>query len=134
MAAFDGKDVIVKLTHSGTSARICAKTKTLTIGGEAIDITQDCDNGFRKMLQSPGTRSLDIAIEGILEDGAFLGVMLNPATSDLSFAGEITFPSMWKVTGEFFVSGVSVGAENGTGTTISMTLQSNGAWTSAVPT
>jgi hypothetical protein len=60
--------------------------------------------------------------------------MLNPATSDLSFEGEITFPSMWKVTGEFFVSGVSVGAENGTGTTISMTLQSNGAWTSAVPT
>lgn len=134
MAAFDGKDVIVKLTHSGSSARICAKTKTLTIGGEAIDITQDCDNGFRKMLQSPGTRSLDIAIEGILEDGAFLGVMLNPATSDLSFAGEITFPSMWKVVGDFFVSGVSVGAENGAATTISMTLQSNGAWTSSVPT
>lgn len=134
MAAFDGKDVIVKLTYSGASTRICAKTKTLTIGGEAIDITQDCDNGFRKMLQSPGTRSLDIAIEGILEDGAFLGVMLNPATSDLSFAGEITFPSMWKVAGDFFVSGVSVGAENGAGTTISMTLQSNGAWTSAVPT
>jgi len=134
MAAFDGKDVIVKLTYSGTSARICAKTKTLTIGGEAIDITQDCDNGFRKMLQSPGTRSLDIAIEGILEDGAFLGVMLNPATSDLSFAGEITFPLMWKVAGDFFVSGVSVGAENGAATTISMTLQSNGAWTSSVPT
>ena len=134
MAAFDGKDVVVKLTYSGSSTRICAKTTTLTIGGEAIDLTQDCDNGFRKMLQTPGTRSLDIAIEGIMEDGALLGVLLDPATSDRSFAGEITFPAMWKVTGDFFVSGVSVGAEIGTAVTISMTLQSNGVWTSTVAT
>ena len=134
MAAMDGKDVVVKLTLSGSMARVCSKSKTVTIGGEPIDITQDCDNGFRKLMETASTRSIDIAVEGLMEGGEVLALLSDPTKTDFNVAGEITFPGLWTISGNFFITGFSSGAEIGAATTVSFTLQSSGAWTRAVPT
>ena len=132
MAAFDGKDVIIKLKTGATLARICAKTKTFTVAGEAIDITQDCDNGFVKTLSTPSTRSISASVEGVMENGEILGVLTDPAKNDFELEGEITFPGLYTYAGNFFVSGFSAGAEIGTAVTVSFTMTSSGAWTRAV--
>jgi len=134
MAAMDGKDVIVKLKLGASLARVCAKSKTVTIGGEPIDITQDCDNGFRKLMETGGTRSIDIAIEGLMEGGEALALLSDPTKTDFNVEGELTFPGLWTIAGNFFITGFSSGAEIGTAVTVSFTLQSSGAWTRTVPT
>lgn len=133
MAAFDGKDVIIKLKTGASLTRVCAKTKTFTVNGEAIDITQDCDGGFAKTLATAGTRSITLAVEGIMEDGTLLGKMTDPASASAEFDGEITFPSLFTFAGKFFVSGFSAGAEIGSAVTVSFTMTSSGAWTRTVP-
>lgn len=134
MAAMDGKDVVVKLTLSGSMARVCAKSKTMTLGGESIDITQDCDAGFRTLMPTGSTRSIDIALEGLMTGGEVLALLSDPTKTVFNVAGEITFPDLWTISGNFFLSGFSSGAEIGTATTVSFTMQSSGAWTRAVPT
>lgn len=134
MAAFDGRDVIVKLKHGATLSRVCAKTKTFTIGGEPIDVTQDCDDGFRKLLITNGTRSLDIAVEGLMENGDLLGALTDPAATTFQFDGEVTFPGLWVIAGKFNITGFSAGAEVGAATTVSFTMQSSGAWTRVAAT
>src|SRR5690625_8207 len=85
--AFSGRDILFYVGDEAV-ARICARTKILTIGSESIDITQDCDGALRKLMDEPASRFLDMAVEGILTQDDWLKQALD--TSSNVFLNEYT--------------------------------------------
>jgi predicted secreted protein len=61
---FIGRAVAVKI---GTVYVATARTKSLTINNEAVDITSDGDKGIQRMLARAGQKGVEVSIEG-LED------------------------------------------------------------------
>src|SRR5690554_1092556 len=123
--AFSGRDILFYVGDGTTGARICARSKTLTIGSESIDITQDCDGAFRKLMDEPASRFLDMAVEGILTQDDWLTQALD--TSSNVFLNEYTMviPGFGSITGDFFISNFELGAPHDDATTFSATVQSS---------
>lgn len=124
MAAFVGRTVVVEV---GGSAIAGARTKSFTIGNEPVDITSDDDSGFRTMLDTAGTKTLDMTIEGVTKDDALIA--LASGSSGLLEGVEITLPGVGTIAGDFFVASVEIGATYNEATTFSASLQSSGAYT-----
>src|SRR5690625_8054369 len=122
--AFSGRDILFYVGDE-TGARICARTKTLTIGSESIDITQDCDGAFRKLMDEPASRILDMAIEGILTQDDWLKQALD--TSSNVFLNEYTLviPGIGSITGDFFISDFEIVAPHDDAVTLNATVQSS---------
>lgn len=127
--AFSGRDILFYVGDGTEGARICARSKTLTIGSESIDITQDCDGAFRKLLDEPASRFLDMAVEGVLTQDDWLLQALD--TSSNVFLNEYTMviSGVGSITGDFFISNYELGAPHDDAVTFSATVQSSGEWT-----
>ena len=126
---FAGRDVLFYVGDGTSGARICARTKTVTLGGESIDVTQDCDGAFRKLLDEPASRFLDMSIEGVLAQDDWLKQALD--TSSNTFLDEYTLviPGVGSITGDFFISDFELGAPHDDAVTFTATVQSSGEWT-----
>lgn len=126
--AFSGRDILFYVGDGTSGAKMCARSKTLTIGSESIDITQDCDGAFRKLMDEPASRFLDIAVEGLLTQDDWLLQALD--TSSNVFLNEYTLviPGIGSITGDFFISNFELGAPHDNATTFSATVQSSGEW------
>lgn len=113
-----------------TGVQFCAQTKSITLGSESIDVTSDCDNGFRTLLSEPAQRSIDMSVEGILRQDDFVGPIIDP-TSPTAFLEEWTLdiPGIGAVSGDFFLSNFELGAPYNEATTFSASVQSSGEWT-----
>src|SRR5690625_1394490 len=127
--AFSGRDVLFYVGDGTSGAKICARTKTLTIGSESIDITQDCDGAFRKLMDEPASRFLDMSVEGILTQDDWLKQALD--TSSNVFLDEYTLviPGIGSISGDSFISYFEVGAPHADAVTLSATVQSSGECT-----
>jgi predicted secreted protein len=62
---YSGRLIKVKI---GTATIGNIISKTVTHAREAVDVTTDDQNGWRRVLPEPGARSLDIAFEGVASD------------------------------------------------------------------
>lgn len=102
--------------------------KTISINNEPIDITTDDDSGFRTLLGDPGTRSLDLSIEGVTDNTVFL-TAATAGTTALLLSYEIRFTGIGIVAGDFYLSSVELGAPYNESVTFSAKLQSSGAFT-----
>lgn len=107
---------------------ICATSKTISINNEPIDITSDCDSGFRTMLAEPGTRSCDISIEGITKDDDLL-VQATGAGSVLLQGYEVDVAGVGTIAGDFYLNSVELGAPTAESVTFTASLQSSGTFT-----
>lgn len=127
--AFSGRDILFYVGDGTDGARICARSKTLTIGSDSIDITQDCDGAFRKLMEEPASRFLDMAVEGVLTQDDWLLQALD--TSSNVFLNEYTMviSGLGSITGDFFISNYELGAPHDDAVTFSATVQSSGEWT-----
>lgn len=134
MAAIAGRDVRVYYKTSAAAAYglvAGAKTENFTINNEPIDITDKDDAGVRTMLNSIGTKSVDISVEGVLATDTFLQLAVNAAASGgalhlFKFDGA----SHGDLEGSFFINSFSAEGSEGTDpTTFTMSLQSGGAIT-----
>lgn len=127
--AFSGRDILFYVGDGTDGARICARSKTLTIGSESIDITQDCDGAFRRLMDEPASRFLDMAVEGVLTQDDWLLQALD--TSSNVFLSEYTMviSGVGSITGNFFISNYELGAPHDDAVTFSATVQSSGEWT-----
>lgn len=124
MAAFVGR----KATLSKGQTLVAAiRTKSASINNEPVDITTDDDNGFRTMLQDPGTKTLDLTVEGIIKDATLLTIAMS--TTDILEAFSLLFPTIGTLAGDFVVTGFETGAPVNEAATFSCTLQSSGAFT-----
>lgn len=127
--AFSGRDILFYVGDGTDGARICARSKTLTIGSESIDITQDCDGAFRRLMDEPASRFLDMAVEGVLTQDDWLLQALD--TSSNVFLSEYTMviSGVGSIKGDFFISNYELGAPHDDAVTFSATVQSSGEWT-----
>jgi predicted secreted protein len=65
MSRYGGRDVIVNI--GGVPVAV-VREKTLTHNKEAVDVTADEDNGWRRLLPIAGTRSIDASVSGVCDD------------------------------------------------------------------
>ena len=111
-----------------TGTLFIARSKSITLGSESIDVTSDGDDGFRTLLSEPAQRSIDMSIEGVLRQDDFIGQLLDPSPAAFLQEYTLVFPQIGEVTGDFFLSNVELGAPYNEAVTFSATLESSGEW------
>jgi len=103
------------------------RTKSLTINGEGIDITNDDSLGWRKLLDQPAEVSVEITVAGILTDEVL-------ATEAVSTTDRVQYTRFeWpgatagRLDGDFYLSSFSTTGEYQGSATFEATFQSTGA-------
>ena len=124
MAAFVGRKATLS---KGATVVAAIRTKTAAINNEPVDITSDDDNGFRTLLQDPGTKSLDLTVEGVIKDATLLTVAMS--TTDILEGFSLLFPTIGTIAGDFVVASFEVAAPYNEAATFTASLQSSGAFT-----
>ncbi len=112
-----------------TGTLFVARTKTITLGSESIDVTSDSDNGFRTLLSEPAQRQIDMSVEGVLRQDDFILQYLDPSNTTFLEAYTLVFPGIGEVTGDFFLSSFESGAPYNEAATFSASVESSGEWT-----
>lgn len=104
-------------------------SKSISINNEPIDITNDDDSGFRTLLSDPGTRSIDLSVEGVTKNTTWL-TAATASTPALLKSYTIVFDtSLGTLSGDFYLSNVTLGAPTADKVSFSATLTSSGAFT-----
>ena len=124
MTAFVGRKATIT---KGSTPIAAIRTRTVSINNEPVDITSDDDNGFRTLLQDPGTKTLDLSIEGVAKDPTLLTSVMS--TTDITETLSILFPTIGTIAGDFVVASFEVAAPYNEAATFTASLQSSGAFT-----
>jgi predicted secreted protein len=125
MAAISGRKLRIK---RGSTAIAGARSDSITINNEPIDITDKDDAGWRTMLADVGVRSIDCEVEGILTDSTFLALAVGTASALLE-AYTIEVDGIGDFTGNFFLASFAVTGEQADATTFTASIQSSGTIT-----
>ena len=120
----------LRISRDGTAV-VGARTDSVTINNEPIDITDKDDLGWRTMLADAGVRSVSCEVEGVLKGADLLGVSVGAASALLEgctaeIEGIATF------TGDFYLQSIALGAEQADTVTFTATLESSGAVTATL--
>lgn len=131
MAAIKGRSIIVQ---RGGVTLAGVRTKSLTINGSPIDITNDDDAGVRKLMDEPGQIDVGISVSGILTNDALLQESLSASdrtqTTNFVMPGGWTgSPSYQSLSGNFFMASFSITGEYQGAATFEAEFQSAGAVT-----
>lgn len=125
MAEILGRKVTVSV---GGTVVATARTTSMTVNNEPVNITSAGDDGIRRLMDEPGEKSIEITLDG-LYDGASLYDLAQGASLltevVLTYAG-------YTLTGDFFLSSYNEGQPYNEAVTFSATLQSSGAVTKAI--
>jgi TP901-1 family phage major tail protein len=125
MAAISGRKVRIK---KGSTAIAGARSDSITINNEPIDITDKDDAGWRTYLADVGVRSIDCEVEGIVNDSTFLALAVGTASALLdTYTLEVL--GIGSFTGSFFLASFAVTGEQADATTFTATFQSSGTIT-----
>jgi TP901-1 family phage major tail protein len=125
MAAISGRKLRIK---RGSTAIAGARSDSITINNEPIDITDKDDAGWRTMLADVGVRSIDCEVEGILTDSTFLALAVGTASALLE-AYTLEIDSIGDFTGNFYLASFAVTGEQADATTFTASIQSSGTIT-----
>jgi TP901-1 family phage major tail protein len=130
MSAFAGRRAILSF-GSPLAAIAALTTKSMTLGNEAIDVTSEDDAGFRRLLDEPGTKTLDMSFEGVTKDVPSLNALITLAMSgtDVVETFSILFPQIGTMAGPFAITSLEIGAPHNEGSTFSCSIQSAGTFT-----
>ena len=124
MTAFVGRKATIT---KGATPIAAIRTRTVSINNEPVDITSDDDNGFRTLLQDPGTKTLDLSIEGVAKDATLLTSVMS--TTDIIETLSILFPTIGTIAGDFVVASFELAAPYNEAATFTASMQSSGAFT-----
>lgn len=122
------------LIKKGGTTLLGVSAKTITWGGEPIDITTDEDAGYRTFLNLSGVETLDISGSGVTKDEILRQLAL---TSGSKLLTDITieWPTVGTQTtgdtasGDFFFSSFGeTGGGSGDAISFDFSMQSSGAW------
>lgn len=130
MSAIKGRAVQV-LRNSTLLAGV--RTKSLKINGSPVDITTDDDSGWRAVLATPGQMEVEITVAGILTGDQLVSEALSTTdrtqTTSFTMPGWAGSPDHSTISGDFFLSALTVGAEYQGAATFEATFVSNGTIT-----
>jgi predicted secreted protein len=100
-----------------------ARTKTLSINNEIINVSSDGDAGLARYLNQPGEKAVELSVDGLMADDTLL---VKALSNDLSAALILTYPA-YTLTGSFVMPTYSEGFEYKGAITFSASFSSSGA-------
>lgn len=107
------------------------RTKSISVNGEPIDITNDDDVGWRKLLDQPGEVAVEITVAGILKNETL--IQESVSTTDRVQAMSFEWPggTPGSLSGDFYLSAFSITGEYQGAATFEATFVSSGTITFA---
>lgn len=102
-------------------------SRSLTVGAESIDFTNDDSDGYRALLAANGTRSLDLSVDGVTEDRILRGAALGTGSLMLTDI-TIEWPDGDTISGNFFFSNYSESGDTNQPGKFSASFQSSEEW------
>lgn len=133
MPAVAGRKVkIYEGTGPGATLIAGARSDSITINNEAIDVTDKGDDGWRTLLNDASVRSVEMTVSGLLKGTSLLAKALG-ATTNLLGDYEIRVEGMGTYSGEFHFSSLEITAPHDDAAEFSATIASSGeiVWTPA---
>ena len=129
MAEQLGRKVSISI---GGVVRATARTKSLSINNEMVDVTADGDDGVQRFIHEPGQKSVELSVEGMFdtEDEALPDLALS---NDLSEEIILDYGS-YTITGTFVMPTYSEGMTYNDAQTFSASFNSSGAVVKAAGT
>ena len=126
MAAGSGRRVRISAgTGVGAVVVAGARTDTLTINNEPIDITDKDDAGWTTLLADVSTRNISLSVEGVLKGDVLMAVAAG-AASGLLAEYEVEVETVGTFAGDFFLSSFETGGAHDGENTFSASLTSSG--------
>lgn len=134
MAKVAGRRVVISEDIAGTMTPVAgARSDSITINNEAIDVTDKGDAGWRTFLNDASVRSVEMTVSGLVDGGTLIAKALG-ATTSLINDFEIEVEGIGTAAGEFHFSSMEITANHDGATEFSATIASSGeiTWTAAV--
>ena len=129
MAAGSGRRVRISAGSGvGAVAVAGARTDTMTINNEPIDITDKDSAGWTTLLADVSTRNISLSVEGVLVGGTLMAVAAG-AGSGLLAAYEVEVETVGTFGGDFFLTSFETGGAHDGENTFTASLASSGAIT-----
>ena len=134
MAAGKGSSFLLKDNSTGTPATMGGLWSTsMTINGEAVDITTKDSNAFissgndkaRDLLQGGGVRSMSITASGVFTDSSTVNILRGFAFDGAIQNYDLVFSDGSKISGAFLVTSYERAGEFNGEETYSVTLESS---------
>lgn len=120
MAKRLGRKVTISINGSVVAV---ARTKSLTINNEPVNVTTEGDAGIQQLLDEPGEKSVEVSVEGIGDQETFI---VKALSNDLVEAVIFNYGT-FTVTGDFFQASYNEGLPYNDAITFSASYQSTGA-------
>lgn len=127
MAEQLGRKVTVSV---GGDVVATARTTSMTVNNESVNITSAGDDGVRRLMDEPGEKSVEITLDGLYTDESLYDLAQG---ASLLTAVVLTYET-YTLTGDFFLASYNEGQPYNEAITFSATLQSSGAVTKAAVT
>ncbi len=121
----------VRISRNGVSI-VGARTDSLTINNEPLDITDKDDSGWRTMLADAGARSMSCEVEGVIKVDTLLVDSVGAASTALLRECVVTVSGIATFTGDFMLQSLQLGAEQADVATFTATLESGESLTTTI--
>lgn len=121
----------VRISRDGVNI-VGARTDSLTINNEPLDITDKDDGGWRTMLADAGLRSVSCEVEGVLKADTLLSDAVDDPTTALLKECVVTITGIGTLTGDFMLQNIQLGAEQADVVTFTATLESGESMTATI--
>ena len=134
MAAGKGSSFLLKENSTGTPATVGGlRSTSMTINGEAVDITTKDSNAFissgndkaRDLLQGGGVRSMSISASGVFTDSSTENLVRGFAFDGAIQNYDLVFSDGSKIAGAFLITSYERAGEFNGEETYSITLESS---------
>ena len=134
MAAGKGSSFLLKDNSTGTPATIGGlRSTSMTINGEAVDITSKDSNAFissgndkaRDLLQGGGVRSMSLTASGVFTDSSTENLVRGFAFDGAIQNYDLVFSDGSKIAGAFLITSYERAGEFNGEETYSLTLESS---------
>ena len=134
MPAGKGSSFLLKDNSTGTPATIGGlRSTSMTINGEAVDITTKDSNAFissgndkaRDLLQGGGVRSMTISASGVFTDSSTENILRGFAFDGAIQNYDLVFSDGSKISGAFLITSYESAGEFNGEETYSVTLESS---------
>jgi TP901-1 family phage major tail protein len=134
MAAGKGSSFLLKENSTGTPATVGGlRSTSMTINGEAVDITTKDSNAFissgndkaRDLLQGGGVRSMSLTASGVFTDSSTENLVRGFAFDGAIQNYDLVFSDGSKIAGAFLITSYERAGEFNGEETYSLTLESS---------
>lgn len=120
----------LRISRNGTTV-VGARTDSVTINNEPIDITDKDDSGWRTLMADTGMRTVSCTVEGVLKDATLINAAVAGGTL-LIDDGTVVITGIATFSGDWHLQGLEIGAELEEAITFSATLENAGTVTATI--